>query len=253
MLFADLWGAGRPEDRMATVTVMFAAAVRASAPIRVRKALLGPACSGRVLARFPSCVYVAVPRAFGVIAVLARDALRLPCGLAVAAHSLDLPGEVTVGGGELRFGHIAIQVGRVVSARVGRRPAPLRTRVAAARAAVGPVDLTRPDRLLGRGEGLTPRGDDVLAGYLAGAAAYGVPADGIRALVDAQAASRTTTLSAALLRHAAAGEAIPQVSGLVDALGGQRPLDGALIELVAVGHSSGAALASGVVAAALAA
>src|SRR5262249_13546495 len=59
--------------------------------------------------------------------------------------------------------------------------------------------------LLGRGPGLTPAGDDVLAGLLAGRAAYG-PDD--RALADdicALAPSRTTALSAALLRHAARG------------------------------------------------
>lgn len=238
---------------MATVTDTSAAAFRASAPIRMRNALSGPPCRGRVLARFASCIYVAVPRAFGVIAVLAHGALRVPCGLALAVRTLDLPGEVSVGGGVLRIGHIAIRAGRRVSAQVGRRPAPLRTRVAAARAVIGPADLSRPHRLLGCGDGLTPQGDDVLAGYLAGAAAYGIPAVGVRALVHTEAASRTTTLSAALLRHAAAGEAIPQVCGLFDALAGQRPLDAALAELLAVGHSSGAALASGVVSAALAA
>jgi Protein of unknown function (DUF2877) len=238
---------------MATATTMSAVAFRASVPVRMRRALSGPPCRGRVLARFPSAVYVAVPYAFGVIAVLGRDAVRLPCGLAVSATNLDLPGDVVVGGGALRFGRIVIRPGRVMSARVERRPAPLRARVRAARAAVDPADLTQPGRLLGRGAGLTPQGDDVLAGYLAGAAAYGVPADDVRVVVDNEAASRTTTLSAALLRHAAAGEAIPQVGGLLDALGGRRPLDPALAELFAVGHTSGAALASGVVAAAVAA
>jgi uncharacterized protein DUF2877 len=238
---------------MATATTTSAVAFRASAPVRMRQALSGPPCRGRVLARFPSAVYVAVPYAFGVIAVLGRDAVRLPCGLAVSATNLDLPGDVVVGGGALRFGRIVIRPGRVMSARVERRPAPLRARVRAARAVVDPADLTQPGRLLGRGAGLTPQGDDVLAGYLAGAAAYGVPADDVRVVVDNEAASRTTTLSAALLRHAAAGEAIPQVGGLLDALGGRRALDSALAELFAVGHTSGAALASGVVAAAVAA
>lgn len=238
---------------MATVTTTPAVAFRASVPVRIRRALFGPPCYGRVLGRFPSVVYVAVPHAFGVIAVLGRDAVRLPCGLAVPARTLDLPGDAVVGDGALRFGRITIRPGRVVSAVVGRRPAPLRARVRAAQAAVDPADLTRPHQLLGQGAGLTPQGDDVLGGYLAGAAAYGLPAHDVRALVHGEAASRTTTLSAALLRHAAAGEAIPQVDGLLDALDGRRPLDPALAELFAVGHTSGAALASGVVAAALAA
>jgi hypothetical protein len=238
---------------MATVTTMPTVAFRASVPIRMQHALAGRPCHGRVLVRFPSAVYVAVPHAFGLIAVLGRDAVRLPCGLAVAAANLHLPGDVIVGGGALRFGPVTIRPGRVVSTSVGRRRAPLQTRVRAAQAAVDPVDLTSPRRLLGSGPGLTPEGDDVLAGYLAGAAAYGVPADDVRALVHTEAASRTTTLSAALLRHAAVGEAIPQVGGLLDALAGRRPLDPALAELFAVGHTSGAALASGVIAAAVAA
>ena len=59
-------------------------------------------------------------------------------------------------------------------------------------------------------------------------------------------------MSAALLRHAAAGETIPQVNALLDALAGRRPLDRALAELHAVGHTSGAALAAGVITAAAA-
>lgn len=238
---------------MATVTTTPTVAFRASVPVRMRQALSGPPCRGRVLARFPSAVYVAVPHAFGVIAVLGRDAVRLPCGLALRATNLDLPGDVVVGGGALRFGRVAIRPGRVVSTQVWRRPPPPRARVRAAQAAVDPADVTFPRRLLGRGAGLTPQGDDVLAGYLAGAAAYGVPADDVRALVYDEAGARTTTLSAALLRHAAAGEAIPQVGALLDALDGLRPLDPALAELFSVGHTSGAALASGVLAAAAAA
>ena len=238
---------------MATVTTTPTVTFRASVPLRMRQALSGPPCRGEVLARFPSAVYVAVPQAFGVIAVLGRDAVRLPCGLVVPAANVDLPGDVVMGGGALRFGDVAIRPGRLVSAVVARRPPPPRARVRAAQATVDPADVTDPRQLLGRGAGLTPEGDDVLAGYLAGAAAYGIPADDMRTLVNGEAASRTTTLSAALLRHAAAGEAIPQVDGLLDALDGRHPLDPALAELFAVGHTSGAALASGVVAAAIAA
>ena len=141
---------------MATVTTTPAVAFRASVPIRMGQALSGPPCHGRVLGRFPSAVYVAVPHAFGVIAVLGRDAVRLPCGLAVAARELDLPGDAVVGDGVLRFGRIAIRPGRVVSTLVGRRPAPLRERVRAAQAAVDRADMSHPSQLLGRGDGLTP-------------------------------------------------------------------------------------------------
>jgi Protein of unknown function (DUF2877) len=93
----------------------------------------------------------------------------------------------------------------------------------------------------------------VLAGYLAGAAAYGLPVDELRTFVCAEAPLRTTTLSAALLRHAASGEAIPQVCRLLLALDDGAGIDVALAGLLRVGHTSGAALAAGVLAAARAA
>ena len=234
---------------MATVTTTSAVALCASAPARVRDILLGPPCRGTVLARFPTALYLAVPRSFGVIAVLSRDAVRLPCGVQLVTPQLDLPDdEVVVGDGGIRVGSVGIVPARVVSVQVARRRAPVlapHTWRPAAR-----VDVSDPQRLLGHGPGLTPSGDDVLAGYLVGAAAYGLPVDALRAYVDANAHRRTTTLSAALLRHAAAGETIPQVAALLDALDGHRPLDRALRELAAVGHTSGAALGSGVLAAA---
>jgi hypothetical protein len=220
-------------------------------PAGVRDLLTGPACSGTVLAHFPTALYVAVPRGFGVIAVLSSTAVRLPCGLQLTAPQLDLPadpGDVVVGNGAIRVGPVEIGAGRTVSMGVARRPDPSPALVRQAQRSVDPVEVD--ERLLGRGPGLTPSGDDVLAGYLVGAAAYGLPADELRALVHSQAHRRTTTLSAALLRHAALGEAIPQVAGLLDALGGGRGLDRALAELLAVGHTSGAALAGGVLAAA---
>jgi len=234
---------------MATATTMSPVALRASVPAGMREVLTGPVCTGTVLARFPTAWYVVVPRGFGLIALLTRTAVRLPCGLAMPDERLELPaGEVLIGAGAVRVGPAEIRAGRVVSLRVARRGAPWPEPLRRTSAVVGRTDVD--EGLLGRGAGLTPEGDDVLAGYLVGAVAYGLPADDLRAFVHAQASRRTTTLSAALLRHAAAGEAIPQVAGLLDALGGRRPLDRALAELVAVGHTSGAALARGVLAAA---
>ena len=57
--------------------------------------------------------------------------------------------------------------------------------------------------LLGRGPGLTPSGDDVLAGYLLGCRAFGIAGKGVRFAVLRSAPGATTTLSAALLRQAA--------------------------------------------------
>jgi hypothetical protein len=61
--------------------------------------------------------------------------------------------------------------------------------------------------------------------------------------------TRTTALSATLLRHAAAGRGIPEVTRLIDALAGGGDLAAPTDRLVAVGHSSGTAFAHGVLAA----
>ena len=103
--------------------------------------------------------------------------------------------------------------------------------------------------LLGRGEGLTPSGDDVLAGFLAGASAFRIPIAGLRRAVSRRATA-TTALSAQLLRHAADGECIDEVADLAAVLTGRGEASLAARRLLAVGHSSGAALACGLLLAA---
>jgi hypothetical protein len=110
-------------------------------------------------------------------------------------------------------------------------------------------------RLLGSGPGLTPSGDDVLAGFLAGAAAFGLDADALREATAMLAPARTTALSAALLWHAARGECIDELAAVAAVLTSQgRPgpeqAGRAVSRLLSVGHTSGAALALGLVIAA---
>jgi hypothetical protein len=107
--------------------------------------------------------------------------------------------------------------------------------------------------LLGRGPGLTPSGDDVLAGFLIGAAAFGVDAAALRAAIETLAPARTTALSAALLWHAARGECIDELAAVAAVLTSERgpeQAERAVRRLLSVGHSSGAALAKGLVLAA---
>jgi len=97
--------------------------------------------------------------------------------------------------------------------------------------------------LLGRGPGLTPEGDDLLAGACVTAAAAGDPLalpPGLRTL--------TTPLSATLLELAAAGAGAAPVHALLELTSERWPA--ALLELEGLGASSGRAMALGVGAAA---
>lgn len=111
--------------------------------------------------------------------------------------------------------------------------------------------------LLGLGPGSTPSGDDVLAGALVTLRLLARRHDGARLAweragaalarwVVARAPSRTTIVSAALLRHAARGEPSAEVADVLRGVCGRGSLDGAVGRLLAVGHTSGADLAAGI-------
>jgi Protein of unknown function (DUF2877) len=123
----------------------------------------------------------------------------------------------------------------------------------------GPAGLAA-ERLLGRGPGLTPEGDDLLAAVAATVAVLG-PAAGLdaaqraallAALVPADGpAGRTTALAATLLELAARGQVAEPAGRLLD-LGpaGERAWPAALRRLQRLGHGSGRAYAAGIGAAA---
>jgi hypothetical protein len=97
-------------------------------------------------------------------------------------------------------------------------------------------------QLAGLGGGLTPAGDDFLAGVMLWAwLAHPSPADFCRSL-SACAAPRTTTLAAAFLRAAARGECGVAWHHLLVVLAGGREdrLETAVEGVVARGHTSGA-------------
>jgi hypothetical protein len=105
------------------------------------------------------------------------------------------------------------------------------------------------DLLLGRGQGLTPSGDDALAGILLVAHAMGRAAP-LAAAVRRRAGA-TTAVSAALLDAAADGYAAPDVVALVDAAiaGDDVTLARTLPAVLAIGHTSGHDLVAGIAAA----
>jgi hypothetical protein len=94
--------------------------------------------------------------------------------------------------------------------------------------------------LIGRGPGLTPEGDDLLAGAAIGARALG-RAGLAEALCPPDPEARTTAVSATLLRLAAAGAAPEPVLRL---LGGADPA-ATVAELLGLGRSTGRAIAAG--------
>jgi hypothetical protein len=122
--------------------------------------------------------------------------------------------------------------------------------LAALRGAVRRADLDAAlrtaTRLIGLGPGLTPAGDDVMAGTIAGLVLLGHPsAERFAAGVYALAAGRTTELSRALLRHAACGQVSGEYAAVLHGLVGERPLAPAVAALLNTGSTSGRAMALG--------
>jgi hypothetical protein len=112
--------------------------------------------------------------------------------------------------------------------------------------------------LLGRGPGLTPAGDDVLAGTLATlrvlgpsrppavAARLAATADALAGAVLSVAPQRTTALSAQLLEHADRGAVALPVADVLRAVAGRGGLVAAAARLARVGHTSGGDLLTGI-------
>lgn len=243
--------------------------------------LLAAPATGTVLACFPSAVYVLLPDA-AVLALVTSDGLRLPNALVVAATSREAPFAAYAPGSAARTVDGALELDRVryrpvrswaprerttgalhpaaVAALAGLLPAAPHAGVVADRLRAGATRLGQAlstgeglaaaaDALLGLGPGLTPAGDDVLAGALVTSAQLGHALPALAARVG-ERGKATTALSADLLRHAAAGRAAPPVLGLLDALVGARPVGPALAGLLAVGSTSGHDTATGVLLAA---
>jgi hypothetical protein len=236
-----------------------------------------------VVAALPVALHLAVDG--HAVCLCWGDAVRLPNSVVLGAGVGAVPGargtvgagvgavpgaRGTVGGGRIELPGLRVRVTRwwraprpALHAVAGVAAPPLDDAgtAAAVGALVRGIRRLLPTRghefpaqavldLLGRGPGLTPLGDDVLAGALVTLRAAGAHA-AARALavpVLAHAPTATTFVSAALLAHAARGEAIPQLAALLHALGTPAQ-DAARTELLRVGHTSGAGLLHGVAAA----
>jgi hypothetical protein len=144
------------------------------------------------------------------------------------------------------FGEGVRQSSFVLPGLRGGPSGPLAALRGAVRRADLDVALRTATKLIGVGAGLTPSGDNVLAGTAAGLVLLGHPA-GARfgATVTSLAAGHTTELSRALLRHAAAGRVSGEFAAVLSGLVGKGPTTPAINALMATGPTSGRALALG--------
>ena len=237
-------------------------AVPAAAGARVRDRLTGPLRAVEVVHRGRDAVYL--DESGWALGVVTGRATRVPCALALAARGpeLDLARvqRAEVGGGEVRL-HLpdrvlAVRVARLVDTTVpplrslpdARVLALLSEHARPALEELGPEVVHdaagRPERVLGLGSGLTPLGDDVVAGWAAASYALGTPVAG------ADPRGATTLLSATLVDCARRGEVLPELRELVRTLAGtpirEDAADRAARDLAAVGHTSGTGLLLGV-------
>jgi hypothetical protein len=267
-----------------------------AASLALRPVLDGARRPARVIAVFPSAVYLELrggpePR---VVAVVGSDAVRLPNAVVVVATSRERPfravregAEAWVGEGRVDTDGLETKVrrwwdpspalGSLAPATLARGIRSLEDVLAASgdaargglhghpdpalladRCAAGDLAGTveAAERIVGLGPGLTPSGDDILAGLLVSLRLLGGAvhpggraewvADWLGAAVTADAGTRTTALAATLLHCAASGGAGAEVAAVLRAVAGHEPAAPAVRRLLAAGHTSGADLATGV-------
>lgn len=204
----------------------------------------GPVRRATVVASTRHGAYLLLDGGTEVLPLLTSDALALPTAVRLAVRStgrslgLDV-GEI-VHVGRCRIVAAGFEVVTVRTVR------PARVRSVPGGAPHTPLREGEVLALLGRGPGLTPEGDDELAGRLLVTVAAGGAVPDLDPHLH-----RTTALSASLLRAAAQGYAVPEVVAYVDAVVGRHHVAARRLRpaVAAIGHTSGAALLRGVAAA----
>ncbi|WP_306323210.1 MULTISPECIES: DUF2877 domain-containing protein [unclassified Streptomyces] len=242
-----------------------------------RETLTGPPRPARVIAVARQALYLLPHGGDTPLAVLAPQAVRVPNAVVVpnAAGERPFHGVAVGDAGRVGCGRLAIGPLRLAArefwappraqdtppgptldrlARL-RPPRPLAAQARpAATALVRALAQGAPTvqrraavALLGLGPGATPSGDDFLCGLLLTARLARRPPAWLPALADiaTHAEAHTPPVSAALLRHAAAGYCVPQAAALLDAAATGTDLTAPVAALLAVGHSSGSDLLHG--------
>lgn len=195
----------------------------------------------------PAAIYVELDG--WCLGLVAATATRVPCAVWSSLPDLGAlaKGPVEVVGGTLVVAGHEVRISRVVdpvARHLGRHEGwssgrPLAMTHGLDLPAAGLITADQADHLVGRGPGLTPLGDDVLAGWFAARHAAGRPdtdlAAAVRPLLGA-----TTLLSATLLDCAIRGEALPQLAAWL-----RDPTPPTTAALLAVGATSGTGLLAG--------
>lgn len=234
--------------------------VRGAGSAALRRRLQQVSGTGQVLHAGRQALYVG----FGdrVVGVAARGAVQVPAAIATALPRLpDVPvgSAADVVDAVLHVGGLAVSLDRLVATDVPDLrgsaagllaealpdPSAVRDQLPSdALAALARGDATAVSQLVGRGDGLTPVGDDVLSGWLVAARACGRDATEVGRTVR-QHARRTTTLSATLLADAVEGTCLPELRAVLLALKARHGVADAVGRLAAVGHTSGAGMLLG--------
>jgi hypothetical protein len=241
--------------------------------LALREVLLGAPGHGQVRweTRFASYAQVRCRGRDQLVALLAPGAVRVPMGVVVDCRTLPGPGtDVHLGAGTIGFGSATWRPTRwwdprprvsatalvthcdALERAVRSQPdkafgLPLDEELSVA-AAIAHGDAQAANSVIGLGPGLTPSGDDVVAGALVALALLSrLDTRTGRAVLD-RARTHTTALSAALLESATKGQVIPQAAQLLEAIAAAAPqsqIDARADELFAVGSHSGHDLAAG--------
>lgn len=224
--------------------------ITVAAPVRVRERLAAaPDGALQVLHASATAIYVDLDG--WSLGLVSASATRVPCALWSRIPDLTPLGgsTVRVEAGSLHVGPRPVQITRLADVSVpgvgrhGRcgteRALFVTSSAGLSLPADGRLTPAHLDRLLGRGPGLTPLGDDVLAGWISARIAAGRPDHVIDAAVRRRM-TVTTLLSATLLDCALHGEVLPQLGAwLAD------PTPETTEALLAVGATSGAGLLAG--------
>ncbi len=243
------------------------------AGLGAKEALAGGG-EGRVIASFPKAVYVSLPG--GVLVLVAHDVHPGPLYLVLDGPPPEVPPNtrVQVATRRLRVGEIDVdlrdtaqwasalpsraqlasgatllmEVASDLASRSALHADPFRDRAADAQSRLRAGDLAGTvERLAGLGPGLTPAGDDALAGVLFVRRAMGGE-EAQPALLEAAAAARTTEIASAFLSWAARGQALSPGHDLIGAAanGDRKACQTACASLARVGETSGADFALGI-------